>query len=132
MTLGGPFRRIRESLKARLLAGALIITTLTMGAVFTVVEYRQRRTILEEGQRRGEVLARSLAAISSAPLLLYNFTALEQNVARVGAEADVVYAIVLDAENRVAAHSRHPDRVGQLLSGALHERAAAEIGRAHV
>jgi len=122
-----PFRAIRRSLRARLLAGTLVITTLTMGAVFAVVEQRQRSAILEEGQRRGEVLARNLAAISSAPLLLYNFTALEQNVARVAAEADIVYAIVLDAENRVAADSRSPERVGLLLKGSLHESAAAAM-----
>ena len=127
MTLRGPFRAIRTSLKARLLAGTLVITTLTMGAVFAVVEQRQRTTILEEGQRRGEVLARNLAAISSGPLLLYNFTALEQNVARVAAEADVVYAIVLDPENRVAADSRSPERIGLLLKGSLHEHAAAAM-----
>ena len=63
------------------------------------------------------MLARDLAAISQAPLLLYNFTALEQNVARVAAEADVLYAIVLDAEGRVAAHSRRPERVGLVLPG---------------
>jgi PAS domain S-box-containing protein len=127
MTRLDPLGAIRRSLRARLLTGTVIITTLTMAAVFTVIEQRQRRTIIAEEQRRGEVLARNLAAISSAPLLLYNFTALEQYVARVDAEADVVYAIVLDADNRVAAHSRQPDRVGQLLHGDLDERAAAAL-----
>ncbi|MGH7324916.1 MAG: ATP-binding protein, partial [Candidatus Rokuibacteriota bacterium] len=75
-------------------------------------------------ERRGEVLARSLAAVSYAPLLLYNFTALEQNVARVAGETDVEYAIVLDAEGRVAAHSRRPEHVGLALAGPVHERAA--------
>jgi PAS domain S-box-containing protein len=58
-------------------------------------------------------------------LLLYNFTALEQNVARIGAEADVVYAIVLDADGRVAAHSRHAERVGSPLDTPADLRAAA-------
>ena len=63
--------------------------------------------------------------MSYGPLLLYNFTALEQNVARIGAEPDVVYAIVLDAEGQVAAHSRHAERVGLPLNGPVDRRAAA-------
>jgi PAS domain S-box-containing protein len=102
----------------------VVIIVLVMGAVIGVVEHRQREATVGEFLRRGEVLARSLAAMSHGPLLLYNFTALEQNVARAAAETDVVYAIVLDAEGRVAAHSRRPERVGALLEGLVHERAA--------
>src|SRR5207245_2230141 len=62
---------------------------------------------------------------SVVPLLVYNFVALEQNVARMAAEHDVVYAVVLDADGKVAAHSRYPERVGFLLHGAVPERAAS-------
>ncbi|MBI4242033.1 MAG: HAMP domain-containing protein [Candidatus Rokubacteria bacterium] len=86
-----------------------------MTAVFAVVEQRQRATIIQEVQRRGEVIARNLAAISTGYLLLYNFTALEQSVTRVAADEDVVYAIVLDAEGKVAAHSQYPELVGYSL-----------------
>jgi len=113
------------SLQAKLLLGTVLVLLLVMGAVIAVVEHRQRVAIIDEVQRRGEVLARSLAAVSTGPLLLYNFTALEQNVVRVAGEADVEYAIVLDAEGRVAAHSRRPDRVGLRLVGAVNERAVS-------
>src|SRR5205814_309285 len=83
--------------------------------------------IVDEVERRGEVLARSLAASSHTPLLLYNFTALEQNVARVAAEADVVYALVIDADGKVAADSLHPDRVGLVLPDDADRQAAAAI-----
>src|SRR2546425_6975123 len=99
-----------------------------MTAVMVVVEHRQRAAIIEEVQRRGEVIARNLAAISYGPLLLYNYTALEQNVARVAGEADVVYALVLDADGKVAAHSSHPERVGAVLEGPAHRRAAPAGG----
>ncbi len=95
-----------------------------MTAVVAVVEHRQRDVIVGEFERRGEVLARNLAAISYGPMILYNFTALEQNVARVAGEDDVVYAIVLDAEGKVAAHSAQPERAGQALTGDLDLRAA--------
>ncbi len=112
------------SLQAKLLLGTVLVLLLVMAAVFVVVEHRQRVAIIEEVQRRGEVIARSLVAISTGPLLLYNFTALEQNVARVASEADVAYAVVLDAEGKVAAHSRHPERVGLPSTRAVPEQAA--------
>lgn len=116
-----PFR----SLRARLLCATLLVIVLVMATVMVVVEHRQRAAIIGEVERRGETLAQSLAAMSYGPLLLYNFTALEQNVARIGAEPDVVYAMVLDADGRVAAHSRRPDRVGLSLPSAV-DRSAAE------
>ena len=114
-----------RSLEAKLLAGTILVICLVMAAVLVVVEHRQRSAVVEEARRRGEVLARDLAAISQGPLLLYNFTALEQNVTRLGTEEDVRYAIVLDAEGRVAAHSARLERVGLILSGEVDRRAAA-------
>jgi PAS domain S-box-containing protein len=113
-----------RSLGAKFLLGWALVMFVVMATVIAVVEHRQRATIVEEFQRRGTVLARNLASMSYGPLLLYNFTALEQNAARAAGEADVVYAMVLDADGRVASHSRHPERVGFPLSGAVDEAAA--------
>ena len=114
-----------NSLHARLLAGTILIFLVVMAGVIAVVEYRQRVAIIGEVLRRGEVIVRDLAAISSTPLLLYNFTALEQNVDRVRANTDVVYAVVLDADGKVAAHSRRPELVGSVLAAPLDQAAAA-------
>src|SRR5204862_7581536 len=92
------------SLRAKLLWGTILVITLVMTGVFVVVDHRQRVAIVDEFQRRGEVLARNLAAISYGPLLLYNYTAIEQNVTQPAAEDDVRYALVLDAEGQVAVH----------------------------
>ena len=116
------------SLRAKLLWGSVLVVVLVMSAVFAVVEHRQRAAIIDQVEERGEALARSLAAMASGHLLLYNFTGLEQGVARVAREADVVYAIVLDAEHLVAAHSHLPDTVGQALSGDV-ARLATEAAR---
>jgi PAS domain S-box-containing protein len=113
-----------QSLQTKFLWGTLLVIGFVMATVMVVVEHRQRAAIIEEVQRRGEVLTRNLAAISYGPLLLYNYTALEQNVTRVAGEADVVYALVLDADGKVAAHSGHPERVGGVLEGPVHRRAA--------
>jgi len=109
------------------MVGTFLVSVLVMTAVIVVVDHRQRVAIVEELQRRGDALARNLAAISYPPLLLYNFNALEQNVDQVATEADVVYAVVLDADGAVAAHSRRPDRVGKILRGEASERAAATM-----
>jgi len=117
-----------RSLRAQLLGGTLLVIVLVMAVVMVVVDHRQRVAIIDEVERRGASLARNLSAMSYGPLLLYNFTALEQNVARIGAEADVVYAIVLDADGRVAAHSRHAERVGSALDTPVDLQAAAASG----
>jgi PAS domain S-box-containing protein len=113
-----------RSLRAQLLLGTFLVSALVMTAVTVVVDHRQRVAIVEEVQRRGDALARNLAAISYPSLVLYDYKALEQNVDQVATEADVVYAIVFYADGIVAAHSQHPERVGQRLQGVAHERAA--------
>lgn len=111
------------SLRTKLLWGSVLVVVLVMSAVFAMVEHRQRAAIIEQVEERGEALSRSLAAMASGHLLLYNFTGLEQGVARVAREADVVYAIVLDADHLVAAHSHRPDTVGHALPGDVARRA---------
>ena len=119
MKLGAMF----GSLQARLLWATLMLVFLLMGAVIVVVEHRQRVAIIGEVERRGQVLARNLATLSHPPLLLYNFTALEQNVTRIASEEDVRYAIILDGDGRVAAHSLRPDGVGQILDDPVNREA---------
>jgi PAS domain S-box-containing protein len=113
------------SLQAKLIVGTVLVIALTMAGLIAIVEHRQRAAIIEEMQRRGMVLVQSLAAVSSGPLLLYNFTALEQNVVRLDAEADVAYAMVFDAEGRVAASSQAAADVGSVPADPVSARAAA-------
>ena len=101
-----------RSLQARLLWGTVPVICLVMVSALVIFEQQQRAAVIDETERRGQVLARDLAVISQGSLLLYNFTALEQNVARVAAEQDVRYALILAADGRIIADS--------------------EIGRAHV
>ncbi|HEY2994155.1 MAG TPA: ATP-binding protein [Methylomirabilota bacterium] len=113
-----------RSLQARLLWGTVPVIFLVMVSVLVVVEQRQRTAVIDETERRGQVLAKDLAAISQSHLLLYNFTALEQNVARLASEQDVLYALILDADGRLIAHSSRPERIGQVPSGEIDKRAA--------
>jgi PAS domain S-box-containing protein len=113
-----------RSLQARLLWGTVPVIFLVMASVLAVVEQRQRSAIIDETERRGQVLAKDLAAISLGHLLLYNFTALEQNVARLATEQDVVYALILDADGRLVADSGRQERIGQILGTPVDRRAA--------
>ena len=116
-----------RSLQARLLWGTVPLICLVMVSVLVMVERRQRTAVIDETERRGQVLAKDLAAISQTHLLLYNFTVLEQNVARLATEQDVQYALIVDAEGRVVAHSARPERIGQVLTAELDRRAAATL-----
>jgi len=108
------------SLQTKFLVGTLLVVAAVMSALVLIVEHRQRDAIIREVQRRGDALARDLAAVSTGPLVLYNYTQLEQNVVRVAAETDVAYAMILDRDGRVAAHDHRPEMVGTLLTtGAL-------------
>ena len=118
-------RPIFVSLRTKLLIGTILIVAVLMVAVTAVVERRQRMTIIEEVHRRGTALAEGLAGVSAGALVLYNFTALEQNVVRFARETDVTYALILDRFGEVAAHSRAPEHVGRTLSDAVSLRALA-------
>ncbi len=121
--------RIRfVSLQTKFLWGTVLVLGLVMGTLIGIVEHRQRGAIIDEVLRRGMVVVKNLAAVSSGPLLLYNFTALEQNVVRVADDPDVEYAIILDAEGKVAASSERADQVGSRLDDPVSARAAAATG----
>ena len=117
-----------RSLQATFLWATILVVFAVMTTVFLVVDHRQRAAIIEEVERRGEAISSHLAVLSQSPLLHYNFTALEQSVAQMATEPDVLYAIVLDADGRVAAHSSRPDRVGHPLDDALQARVLATEG----
>ena len=102
--------------------GTLLVVSAVMGALVLIVEARQREAIIREVRQRGLALARDLAAVSTGPLVLYNYTQLEQYVARLEGETDVAYAMILDRDGRVAAHSHRPEAVGTLPSGEILDR----------
>ena len=110
------------SLQTKFLVGTLLVVASVMGALGLIVEHRQREAIIREVQKRGDALARDLAAGSTGALVLYNYTQLEQNVARLRTETDVAYAMILDRDGRVTAHNHRPEMVGTLLPGSTLDR----------
>jgi PAS domain S-box-containing protein len=118
-------RPVFVSLRTKLLAGTIIVIAGLMATVTVVVEHRLRTNIIDEVHRRGTAMAEGLAGVSAGALLLYNFTALEQNVVRFDQETDVVYAVILDRSGQIVAHSRNPEAVGSTPSDAVSLRALA-------
>jgi two-component system sensor histidine kinase AtoS len=89
-----------------------------------IVESRQRASIVRQMEKRGLAMATHLAAVSTRSLLTYNFVALEQDVEKISQDRDILYAIVLEREGRVAAYSGHDEAQGTILPDAVSQYAA--------
>lgn len=117
------FKWKKGGLRKRFFSYMFLLIVILMGGVFFVVERNNRVVILMEGQKRGLSNAFYLAALSKAPLLMYDYTKLEQNVDEVAKEPDVVYAIILDKSGSVVAHSSRDDLIGIMLEDTLSHNA---------
>jgi len=75
-------------------------------------------------EKRSETIAANLAAVSMKSLLTYNFVTLEQDAEKIAQVRDVLYAIILDRDSRVAVYSGHDEKQGIVLPDAVSQRAA--------
>src|ERR671931_94752 len=100
-----------------------LVLSLTLGLLL-IVESRQRASIVRQMEKRGEIIATNLAAVSTKSLLTYNFVTLEQDAEQTAQARDVLYTIILDRDGRVAAYSGHPEQQGLILSDAVSHRGA--------
>ncbi|MDP2968603.1 MAG: HAMP domain-containing protein, partial [Deltaproteobacteria bacterium] len=110
-------------LQTRLILYSTLLILLLMALVIIIVEKRQSETIQEEAQKRGITMARHLAAVSTNALLTYNYVVLEQNAERVVLEEDVLYVIIHDKEDKVAAFSQHDEKQGMILTDEVSQKA---------
>lgn len=106
-----------------LLAFLSVVLGLVIGLLL-LVERRQRLSIEDQMTKRGMAIATQLAAVSTRSLLTYNFVALEQDVEKISRDRDILYAIVLDRDGRVAAYSGHDEKQGTILADPVSQRAA--------
>lgn len=110
-------------LQTRLILYSTLLILLLMVLIIFLVEKRQSETIQEEAKKRGMTIARNLAAVSTNALLTYNYIVLEQNAEKLVLEEDIVYVIIHDKENRVAAYSEHDEKQGMILTDEVSQRA---------
>jgi len=110
-------------LQTRLILYSTLLIVLIMALVFLLVEKRQSEIIQEEAKKRGMAIAQNLASISTNALLTYNYVVLEQNAERVALEEDILYIIIHDKENKVAAYSQHGEKQGMVLTDEVSQKA---------
>jgi two-component system sensor histidine kinase AtoS len=102
-------------LQTRLILYSALLIVLLMVFVIILVEKRQSAIIQQEAQKRGMAIAQNLASVSTNALLTYNYVVLEQNAERVALEEDILYVIIHDKEDKVAAYSQHDEKQGMVL-----------------
>ena len=113
-------------LQRKLLTAYAILILGLIISLLVVVESRYRASIAAQVAKRGLTIAEQLAAVSFNSLVMYNWTNLVQDVKKVSDEADVLYAIILQRNGTVAAHSERPDLQHQSLSpSAVNQKAQA-------
>ena len=101
-----------------------LILVLVVAATL-LVEMRQRQTIVREVEKRAITLAQSLAAATTNDLLTYNFVGLEQKLAEVARQEDVLYAVARDREGLVASHTLRKELEGTRPKDEVNLRAMA-------
>jgi len=103
-------------------AGMLVFI---LGALALVLGYQQSRTIKQQLEKRGLAIAQSLAAVSIADLMTYNYIALERSANQAAKHPDIIYVIFHDKEGRVAGFSGRSDLQGKFLNDKVTRSALA-------
>jgi two-component system sensor histidine kinase AtoS len=99
-----------------------------MAMIIVLVGNRSTDIIKQEVEARGLAVAGSIAAVSTNALLTYNYVALEQNAEQASQGTDIVYVIILNKEEKVAAFSGHSGWQGKYLNDPVNQKALAAVG----
>lgn len=86
-----------------------------VGILLVAVESYLRETWIHQSELRIRSVGSSLASVARPHLLNYNYIQLQQMADAVLKEHDVVYAVILDKENKVAGFSNDRERQGLAL-----------------
>lgn len=119
------FSKLRpHRLQHKFLFASLALVLGLVAALSLVAERRQRASIIRQMEIRGVTTATHLAAVSTQSLLTYNFVSVKHNAENISQDPDVLYAIILDRDNRVVAHSGHDEKQGMRLRDPISRRSA--------
>jgi two-component system sensor histidine kinase AtoS len=105
--------------------GVLFVLMVT---IILLVGNRFTKSIRAEAQARGLAVAQSIAAVSTNALLTYNYVTLDQNAEQASQGNDIVYVIILNKEQKVAAFSDHHGWQGRYLDNPMNRKALAATG----
>jgi PAS domain S-box-containing protein len=109
-------------LKTRFMVAIGTVLFVLMATIVLLVGNRSARIIKQEVEARGLAVARSIAAVSTNALVTYNYITLEQNAEKASQGSDIVYVIVLDKEEKVAAFSGHSGWQGNYLDDPVNKK----------
>jgi predicted signal transduction protein with EAL and GGDEF domain/HAMP domain-containing protein len=114
---------IKIRLQIKLLIGILILETMLMAATILVVERQMRDSILDEFLKRGLSVTRNLAAVNNDFITTYNYVKIEQNLERVVAENNLLYATIVYFDGEIAGYRGQPAFKNFIDTGPLKESA---------
>ena len=105
----------------------LIVLTL-MALVVWLVENRMSTTLMQQTRMRGLAIGRSIAATVQSELLSYDYVSLQQAAETAAHDEGLLYVIILDKEEMVAAYSGSANRQGATLQDPVSIAAGAANG----
>lgn len=94
---------VTVSLQKRLIIYIMLIFLLIMTVIGYILVVQQRDIFQAEMERRGKLLARTLAEISKEAMLIYEFSTLVQNVRSLEGEEDLKNAKIINNNGRILA-----------------------------
>lgn len=103
--------------------GSVVVSLMIVVVAFAT--HVQSMTALDEIEKRGVAVARSLATAATPSLLQYDYSSLQRLADDIKDQTGAVYVVIHDKENAVAAYSGHPERQGRHLDDAVSQWAIA-------
>jgi PAS domain S-box-containing protein len=109
------FRRLRDiSIRQQLIIGIALLLTLLMSLLVADLVNRQSEFLHRNSQERAHGLANTLAVSSTSWVMANDVAGLQEVIQSVAREPNVRYAMLINPEGRVLAHSE-PARIGLFL-----------------
>ncbi len=114
---------IKFHLHTKFMIGISLLICLLMSGAIIMVESQMRQSVLDEFLKRGLSVARNLAAVNTNYVATYNYVNIEQSLAYVVKENNLLYATVLFFDGEPAAYNGREYLRDRILSSPLHDRA---------
>ena len=108
-----------------------VVVVALMLLVILVVGQRQTFTAMGQIEKRGGVIANSVASASHNALLNYDYSSLQRIVDQMRDQTTANYVIVHDKEGMVAGFSGRPELQGQILDDGISRESLREQSSVH-
>ena len=113
----GDDKGIRIRLWAKFFIAISVLVALLTASIIVVVEQKTTASINEEFLKRGQSVTRNLASINAGYVTTYDYVKIEQNLERVVADSDLLYAAVVYFDGEVAGYRGLDDLKEAALTG---------------